>query len=100
MRARLSRLGEELERERRAEQVLLEQVRHLTDIADDAERRRLTADSPLAERESRDARADLDSHIASLEDTRRRIADLVGEQDALLDRLLERQPDHGARGRT
>ena len=100
MRARLSRLREELDRARRAEQVLLEQVQHLADIAEDAERRKLTADTPLAEREWRDARTDLDRHTASLEDTRQRIADLLAEQDALLDRLLERQPDHRAEGRT
>lgn len=89
IRSRLAQLADELERARQAEHVLADQVEHLTEVADDAETRKLTAETPLAERAWREARTDLDRHAGSLEDTRRLIADLRAEQDALLDQLVE-----------
>ncbi len=69
--------------------MLVDQVHHLDELTADADLRRLTAETPLADQAWREARTDSDRHTASLEETRRRIADLLEERDALLDRLLE-----------
>jgi hypothetical protein len=69
--------------------VLVEQVAYLDEIAADAETRKLVAQTPLADREWRDARTDLDRHTALLDDTRREAAELLAEQDRLLERLFE-----------
>jgi hypothetical protein len=93
----LARIQEDLRRARAAERVLLEQVHYLDGLADDAETRRLTAETPLADRDWRDARTDLVRHTASLEDARRRVADLLAEQDDLLERLFELETATGRR---
>jgi hypothetical protein len=69
--------------------VLVEQVTYLDEVAADAETRKLVAQTPLADREWRDARTDLDRHTALLDETRREAAELLAEQDRLLDRLFE-----------
>jgi hypothetical protein len=69
--------------------VLVEQVAYLDEVAADAETRKLVAQTPLADREWRDARTDLDRHAALLDDTRREVAELLAEQDRLLERLFE-----------
>jgi chromosome segregation ATPase len=97
VRERLARIQEDLRRARAAERVLLEQVHYLDGLADDAETRRLTAETPLADRDWRDARTDLVRHTASLEDARRRVADLLAEQDDLLERLFELETATGRR---
>jgi hypothetical protein len=67
----------------------VEQVAYLDEIAADAETRKLVAQTPLADREWRDARTDLDRHTALLDETRREAAALLAEQDRLLERLFE-----------
>jgi hypothetical protein len=69
--------------------VLVEQVAYLDEMAADAETRKLVAQTPLADREWRDARTDLDRHTALLDETRREAAELLAEQDRLLERLFE-----------
>jgi len=69
--------------------VLEEQVAHLADVADDAETRKLVAETPLADREWRAARTDLDRHARQLVEARAEVDELSGEQDRLLDRLLD-----------
>jgi hypothetical protein len=86
---RLARLREELRRVRATERVLAEQVAYLSEVADDAETRSLVAQTPLAEREWREARTDLDRHAALLDDARREATALLEEQDRLLDQLVE-----------
>jgi hypothetical protein len=69
--------------------VLVEQVAYLDEMAADAETRKLVAQTPLADREWREARTDLDRHTALLDETRREAAELLAEQDRLLERLFE-----------
>jgi chromosome segregation ATPase len=89
LRERLARTQDQLRRVRATERVLVEQVAYLDEIAADAETRKLVAQTPLADREWRDARTDLDRHTALLDDTRREAAELLAEQDRLLERLFE-----------
>ncbi len=64
-------------------------MHHLDEVAEDARIRGLVSETPLADRDARDARIDRDRHAAVLEETRRKIAALLAERDDLLDRLLE-----------
>ena len=89
VRERLTRIQEQLERVRANERVLDEQVSHLDERADEAETRRLVARTPLADREWRDARTDLDRHATLLEEARRTEHELLAERDRLLERLFE-----------
>ena len=86
---RLTRIQEEIKRIRASGRVLAEQVAYLDEVATDAETRRLVARTPLADREWRDARTDLDRHAALLDEARREEAGLLAERDRLLERLLE-----------
>jgi hypothetical protein len=65
-----------------------EQIAFQRDVVADAETRMVVAETPLADREFRSARDDL----ARLERARQRsaaeLAELRGEQDRLLDRML------------
>ena len=89
MRERLIRIQDELRRIRSTQRVLADQVAHLDEVAAEAETRKIVAQTPLADREWRDARTDLDRHRALLEDTRRETDHLLAERDRLLDRLFE-----------
>lgn len=89
VRDRLTRIQDELRRIRATERVLADQVAHLDEVAADAETRKIVAQTPLADREWRDARTDLDRHRTLLDDARRETDDLLAERDRLLDRLFE-----------
>ena len=89
VRERLARTQQQLQRVRANERVLAEQVDHLASVAGDAGTRKLVAETPLADREWRQARTDLDRHTALLDEARREAATLRAEQDRLLDRLGE-----------
>lgn len=93
IRERLGRVQERLRRVRGEERVLAEQVSYLADVADDAETRKLVAQTPLADREWREARTNLDRHAAQLDEARRTLAELEEERDQLLDGLLELEED-------
>jgi hypothetical protein len=86
---RLTRIQDQLKRIRATERVLVEQVSYLDEVAADAETRKLVAQTPLADREARDARTDLQRHRVLLDDARREAADLLDQRDRLLDRLFE-----------
>jgi hypothetical protein len=94
VRERLNRTQEELRRVRATERVLVEQVAYLAEIAEDAETRKLVAQTPLADREWRDARTDRDRHRTLLDEARREAQDLLDERDRLLDRLFELETAH------
>jgi hypothetical protein len=89
VRERLARVQEALKRVRASERVLVEQVDYLDEVAADAETRKLVAQTPLADREWRDARTDRDRHMALLDEARSEAEALVVERDRLLDRLLD-----------
>lgn len=82
-------MQDRLRKTRARTRVLAEQVAHLQDVADDAETRRLVAATPLADREWREARTDLERHERVLDEARREVEGLLEERDRLLDRLLE-----------
>ncbi len=83
------RIQEHLKRVRATERVLAEQVAYLDEVAADAETRKLVSQTPLADREWRDARTDRDRHREQLDDARRETTDLLAERDRLLERLQE-----------
>ncbi|HLI57705.1 MAG TPA: hypothetical protein VKY26_11830 [Actinomycetota bacterium] len=97
---RLARATQEL-------QVAREQVAFQTEVSDDAQVRMVVSGTPLADREYREARDDLERLRRHEERTRGLIAELNAERDQLLDRLLESiesptdimSPDRGRRGR-
>lgn len=89
IRERLVNVQDRLRRARASVRVLEEQVAHLEDVAADLETRKIVAQTPLADREWREARTDADRHVRLLEEGREEIAELQAERDRLLDRLLE-----------
>jgi chromosome segregation ATPase len=93
IRERLSRIQDQLRRQRAEARVLAEQVDFLRGAADDAETRKLVSQTPLADRDWRQARSDLDRHAVQLDEARQAAAALEDERDRLLDRLLELEED-------
>jgi hypothetical protein len=85
----LQRLRTDLERARERERVLRAQVDHLVGVADDATTEAVVAGHAPAARDARAATSDLDRHRRLLDASRQEIADLLDEQDRLLDRLQE-----------
>ena len=73
--------------------MLAEQVSYLAEVADDAETRKLVAQTPLADREWQQARQDHDRHARQLREAREQLAGLDAERDELLDRLLQLEED-------
>ncbi len=86
---RLTKVQAECKRQLATQRELEEQVFFLTGVADEAETRKLMAETALADREWRAARQDLERHRVLLEETRTRLAELNERRDTLLDRLLE-----------
>lgn len=89
VRERLARVQEQLRRVRANARVLQEQVDYLRGVADDAETRKLVAQTPLADREWQQARTDHERHARLLGEAREEIDALISERDRLLDRLLD-----------
>ena len=89
VRERLVSVQERLRRTRASLRVLEEQVAYLGEIADAAETRKLVAQTPLADREWRDARTDHERHVRLRDEARDELDELARERDRLLDRLLE-----------
>jgi hypothetical protein len=84
---RLANLGERLSRARRDLQISEEQLAFQADVADEAQTRMLVAETPLADREAREAREDLARLRRQRDEARSVVEELVQEQDRLLDRL-------------
>jgi hypothetical protein len=78
---RLRQLREELD-------VSAEQLAHLADTADDARLRALVSETPLSDRDHRQAERHADAMRRHREAVTEEIARLEAEQDELLDRLL------------
>ncbi len=88
MERRLTEVGERL-KELRAELLLAdEQLRHLADTADDARLRAMVSETPLAEREHRDAQRHADAMMRHRAQVRSDVERLERTQDELLDRLI------------
>ncbi len=82
-------MQDDLKRARANLRVLSEQVAYLQEVADDAETRRLVAETPLADREWREAKKDYDNHASLLDEARRDVEALEETRDGLLDRLFD-----------
>jgi hypothetical protein len=85
---RLTEVGDELRQLRRDLAVADEQLAHLVGTAEEARLRSLVSETPLAEREHRDAQR----HAEAMERHRRDVAASIERlervQDELLDRLI------------
>jgi chromosome segregation ATPase len=88
---RLTEARDELARLRESLRILDEQVAFQQDVADEAETRAIVSETPLADRECREAQDDLRRLKRERQDVAARMAELASEQDRLLDRLLEQQ---------
>ncbi len=84
---RLVDVSERLKRLRAELAVTEEQLAFLEEEADDARLRALVAETPLGDVEARDARRHADALGRQRDALRRTVDQLVGEQDALLDRM-------------
>ena len=84
---RLVDVSERLKRLRAELAITDEQLAFLEDEADDARLRALVAETPLGDVEARDARRHADALTRHRDALTRSVAELVREQDALLDRM-------------
>jgi hypothetical protein len=101
----LDELGTRIARATQEFQVAREQVAFQTGVADDAQIRMVVSGTPLADREYREARDDLERLRRHEERTRALLVELTEERDALLERLLDamdppsrRAPGEGTHG--
>jgi uncharacterized protein (DUF3084 family) len=85
---RLRQVREEMARLQAELRVVEEQVAYARELADDAETRAVVSQTPLADRERSDARDGLRRVRRQHEEAAARVAELLTEQDALLERLL------------
>lgn len=85
----LDELGARLARARQELMVAGEQVAFQSGVVDDAQTRMVVAGTPLADREFREARDDLERLRKHEARTRAEVASLTAERDALLERLFE-----------
>jgi hypothetical protein len=84
---RLVDVTERLKKVRAELAVTDEQLAFLEDEADEARLRSLVSETPLGDVEARDARRHADALARQREALLRTVADLVREQDRLLDRM-------------
>ena len=69
--------------------ILEEQVVFQQDVSEEARIRALVSETPLADREAREAADDLRRLVRSRDDALARVAELRAEQDSLLERMLD-----------
>jgi hypothetical protein len=84
----LADLGDRLARARQDLRIAEEQLLFQTDVVEDARTRMLVSETPLAERDFRTARDDLERLDRQRARLAVEIADLQREQDRLLDRMI------------
>jgi hypothetical protein len=87
---RLANVGDRIRKARRGLEITEEQLAFQTDVANEAHTRMLVSGTPLADREWREARDDLERLRKQREEALTTIGDLVREQDRLLERLNDR----------
>lgn len=85
---RLSALSDEIAEEQTQLRIIEEQLAFQQDVSEDARIRALVSETPLADREAREAADDLRRLERSREEARARLGDLRAEQDTLLERML------------
>ena len=85
---RLSALSGEIAEEQTQLRILEEQVTFQQEVSEEARIRALVSETPLADREAREAADDLRRLQRSRDDVLNRLAELRAEQDALLERMF------------
>lgn len=70
--------------------ILAEQVAFQTDVAEDARIRALVSETPIADREAREARQDLERLVRTRQELLERLERLRADQDRLLEQLAGR----------
>ncbi len=85
---RLREVGQRLQKLREELQIADEQLLHLSEAADDARLRALVSETPVAEREHREAARHAESMRSHRAGVSAEIARLEASQDELLDRLV------------
>ena len=83
----LTRLGEKLDRARQELHIVEEQLLFQMDVVEEARTRMAVSQTPLADREFRQARDDHDRLVAQQDALQAEIASIKRDQDALLDRM-------------
>jgi uncharacterized protein (DUF3084 family) len=86
---RLSEVAEQLKAVRRELAVADEQLAHLDEEAEDARLRALVSETPVAERDHREAQKHADAMRRHRAEVAGALSRLEASQDELLDRLLE-----------
>ena len=84
----LSQLTDRITRAREDLHIIEEQLLFQMDVLEEAKTRMLVSETPLSERDHREARDDLQRLVRQREHALADIAELQGEQDRLLDRML------------
>jgi len=103
IREQLDELAAKLARAQQELSIAREQVAFQTGVADEAQVRMVVSGTPLADREFREARDDLERLKRHEQKTRDTIAELSEERDHLLERLFddidnaEARPANGSR---
>ena len=89
---KLSESAERLRQLRTELSVVDEQLAFLTDAADDARLRAMVSETPMADREHREAQKHADAMARHRAQLATQIGELERSQDELLDRLFAEQP--------
>ena len=84
----LAEIGDRLTRAKNDLRIIDEQIVFQNDVVEDLKTRMLVSETPLADREYRIARDDLERMLRSKKETSEEIAELQREQDRLLDLML------------
>ena len=84
----LSEIAERLTKAQEELRIAEEQLVYQADVAEEAKTRALVAETPLADREYQEARADHERMVRIRDAARQEVADLKAEQDKVLDRML------------
>lgn len=88
---RLRDLSDRIESAEREAGIAGEQLAFQTDVAEEAKVRALVSETPLADRQAREARDDLNRTRRHYEKQLGYVDELRREQDRLLERLLQRR---------
>src|SRR3712207_4513770 len=88
----LAEIGERIGRAREDLRIVEEQVLFQMDVVEEAKTRMLVSETPLADREFRIARDDLQRLESQRAEVTAEIAELQKEQDRLLDRMIGDPP--------
>lgn len=89
--ARLKAINDEIDVLRTEARIMAEQIDFQTDVSEDARIRAIVSETPLADRDSREAGDDLARMQRVQADLEARIDALRAEQDKLLERMLEQR---------